>query len=105
MKKPKAMKQLEKLIGETLSFSVMVKGYRTREGLTQEELAERLGVKKSYISNLENKRDYVTLEQAIKFAITLQEPIEVWATVALQDMIDRAGMDARVELKRKSKAA
>lgn len=100
MKKSTAMKQLEKAAGEAFSFAVMVKGYRTREDLTQEELATRLGMKKSYISNIENKRDFVTLEQAIKFAITLKEPVEVWARVALQDMVDRAGIDAVVEFKK-----
>lgn len=98
MKKSKAVKQLEKILGETFSFSVIVKGYRTRIGLTQEQLALKLGVTKSYISNIENKRDLVTVEQAKKFAKTLKEPIELWVQVALQDMIDRAGIDAKVKL-------
>lgn len=100
MKKSTAMKQLEKLTEEEFSFATMVRGYRTREDLTQEELAKKLKVKKSYISNIENRRDFVTLEQAIRFAIALKEPIEVWAKVALQDMINRAGLSAIVELKK-----
>lgn len=94
------MKQLEKIAGESFSFAVLVKGFRTREDLTQDELAKKLGVTKSYISNLENKRDQVTLEQAIKFAAKLGEPIEVWAQVALQDMVTRAGIEAVVDLRK-----
>ena len=33
---------------------VMVQEYREQNGLTQQELAERLGVKKSYLSRIEN---------------------------------------------------
>jgi transcriptional regulator with XRE-family HTH domain len=100
MKKSATMKQLEKIAGESFSFAVLVKGFRTREDLTQDELAKKLGVTKSYISNLENKRDQVTLEQAIKFAAKLGEPIEVWAQVALQDMVTRAGIEAVVDLRK-----
>jgi|GEM_PF-671399 len=100
MKKSSAMKHLEKLTGEVFSFATMVRGYRTREDLTQEQLATLLKVKKSYISNLENGRDFVTLDQAIRFASALKEPVEVWAKVALQDMINRSGLRAIVELKK-----
>lgn len=98
MKKSKAMKQLENISGEEFSFAMAVKAYRTREGLTQEQLAEKLGLKKSYISNIENKRDFVTLEQAIRFAKAFKEPAKVWMTFALQDMVDRTGVDVKVKL-------
>lgn len=100
VKKSKAMKLLEKITGEEFSFATLVRGYRVREDLTQEELAKKLKVKKSYISNIENSRDYVTLEQAVRFANLLNEPIELWAKVVLQDMINRSGLNAVVELKK-----
>lgn len=100
MKKSQATKHLEKLTGEEFSFATMVKGYRVREELTQEELAKKLKVTKSYVSNLENRRDFVTLDQAIRFANILKEPVEAWAKVALQDMINRSGMKAIVELRK-----
>lgn len=94
----KARAQLEKLRGEPFSFSLILKAYRAREELTQEQLAKKLKVTKSYVSNIENKRENVTVEQAKKFATALKEPVNVWVTTALQDMIDRAGIKARVEL-------
>jgi transcriptional regulator with XRE-family HTH domain len=100
MKKSAAMKHIEKITGEVFSFSTMVKGFRTREDLTQEELATILGVKKSYISNIENRRDFVTLEQAVRFSELLNEPVEAWARVALQDMANRAGLNFLVEIKK-----
>ena len=98
MKKSKAMKFLEQISGEEISFAMTLRAYRTRESLTQEELADKLGTKKDYISNLENKRDFVTVDQAMKFAKRLKEPFNVWVTVALQDMVDRAGVGAKVKL-------
>jgi transcriptional regulator with XRE-family HTH domain len=94
----KARVQLEKLRGEPFSFASIVRAYRAREELTQEQLAKKLKVTKAYISNLENKRENVTVEQAKKFATILKEPVNFWVTTALQDMIDRAGIKARVEL-------
>lgn len=92
------MKQLEKISGEEFSFAMAIRAYRTREDLTQEELANKLGVKKSYISNLENQRDFVTLDQAIRFAKVFKEPTSLWMTFALQDMVDRTGVSAKVKL-------
>lgn len=98
MKKSKAVKQLEKISGEEFSFAMALRAYRTREDLTQEELAEMLEVKKSYISNIENKRDFVTVEQATRFAKIFKEPVSIWVTFALQDLVDRAGVNAKVKL-------
>ncbi len=94
----KAKAQLEKLSGEPFSFASILRAYRAREELTQEQLAKKLKVTKSYISNVENKRENITVEQAKKFATVLKEPVNVWVTTALQDMIDRAGIKARVKL-------
>lgn len=94
--KKRASKVLEKVLGEKPSFAMALRAYRTREDLTQSELAEILGVKKSYISNLENKRDFVTLEQAIKFANAFKEPVTIWMRWAIQDMIDRTGESVEV---------
>lgn len=98
MKKSKTIKQLEKIAREEFSFAMALKAYRTREDLTQEELANMLDVKKSYISNIENKRDFVTVEQATKFAKAFKEPANIWVTFALQDLVDRAGVNAKVKL-------
>ena len=46
MKKSAAIKFLEKLFGEEFSFAMAIRAYRTREDLTQQELADLVGVKK-----------------------------------------------------------
>jgi transcriptional regulator with XRE-family HTH domain len=96
--KTTAEKQLEKLRGEPFSFGSMMKAFRAREELTQEELAKKLGVTKSYISNIENNREVITVEQAIKFSKKLKEPASLWVEIALQDILNRAGFNAKVKL-------
>ncbi len=93
-----ALKALEKITGEKFSFSMAIRAYRTREDLTQQELADLVGVKKSYISNIENKRDFVSIEQAAKFARAFKEPVDLWMTWAIQDQINRAGEKFKIKL-------
>ncbi|WP_406733698.1 type II toxin-antitoxin system antitoxin HipB [Vibrio scophthalmi] len=53
---------------------------RTRDSITQAELAKRVGIKQSTLSNFENHPDTTQLKtvfkilQALEVAITLQEP-------------------------------
>ena len=96
--KTTAEKQLDKIRGESFSFAMMLKTYRSREEVTQEELAKKLKVSKAYISNIENKRENITVEQAKKFATILKEPVNLWVTMAMQDMLDRAGIKAKIKL-------
>jgi transcriptional regulator with XRE-family HTH domain len=93
-----AARALEKITGEKFSFSMALRAYRTREDLTQQELADLVGVKKSYISNIENKRDFVSIEQAAKFARAFKEPVDLWMTWAIQDQINRAGEKFKIKL-------
>ena len=86
------------LLGESLSFSTLLKAYRIREGITQLELAKELNVGVTYISDLENKRRKVSIEQAIRFAKILDQSEIYFAKVALQDMVESAGLEVRVEL-------
>ncbi|WP_104040964.1 type II toxin-antitoxin system antitoxin HipB [Vibrio hyugaensis] len=53
---------------------------RTRDSITQAELAKRVGIKQSTLSNFENHPDTTQLKtvfkilQALEVAITLEEP-------------------------------
>ncbi len=47
-------------------ISEMLKEARKEAKLTQSELAEKIGTKKSYISRIENGKDNITIETLIK---------------------------------------
>lgn len=48
-----------------------LRAYRTREGLTQEELAKRAGIPRRHISDMENGRRPIGKENARKLAASL----------------------------------
>ena len=89
---------LEEISGEAFSFSSILRGFRAREDMTQDQLAKKIGVTKSYISDLENQRRYATVDQAQVFAKKLKEPVELWVTTALQDMLVRAGIPGQIKI-------
>lgn len=53
------------------TFAAWLKRSREEAGLTQDELASQIGVKKAYISKLENKPDSVTLPRLVKLSKAL----------------------------------
>ncbi len=53
----------------------LLKKVRTKKGATQVELADKLGVKQSYIANLEKNYDF-SYKQALKIAEALKVSVE-----------------------------
>lgn len=66
-------------------FSANVRRLRHDAGLTQEELAERAGVHRTYVGMLERSEKNVTLYNVERFADALQ----VEASVLLEDFKSR----------------
>ncbi len=58
---------LESLVGP-ITFGRMLRAIRMGEGMTQEALAERLGVPKQNLSAIENNRRNVSVERAAAWA-------------------------------------
>lgn len=51
---------------ESFKLGVLLQDLRTQEGLTQEELANRCGTTKSYISRIENNASDIRLSTIIR---------------------------------------
>lgn len=59
-------------------ISEMLKEARSEANLTQSELAEKIGTKKSYISRIENGKGNITIETLIKiFETGLQRKVGI----------------------------
>lgn len=56
-------------------FTTNIKKYRLLNELTQEELAQRVGVRRETIIRLENAKYNPSLELAVKISIELDTPI------------------------------
>ena len=59
-----------------IKFGQKVRGERAKRGLTQEELAGRAGVHRTYIGMIERAEKNITLENIEKIAKALNVPID-----------------------------
>ena len=97
-KQSNALSLLEDSLGEAISLGMMLRAHRTRMGMTQSELAEKLKTTKSYISDVEKGRKHVSLEKAVQFARGLGEAEAVFAEIAVKDQLGRMGLQYSVHL-------
>ena len=93
-----ARKVLEKIVGP-LTFGMLLRSYMEREGITQTELAERLGTTIGYVSNIINERKKVSMAKALEIAITLEEPEKTYVETAIGDALRESGISCKIELK------
>lgn len=80
------------------TFARLLRATRTRDDLTQNEMAKKLKISVSHLSDLENERKYVSVSRAAEFARRMKEPIELYVTYALRDQIRLAGLDFDVKI-------
>ena len=55
------------------SFAKLMRGVRTRHDYTQREMALRLHISVSHLSDIENGRKFVSVERAAEFAKRLKD--------------------------------
>jgi transcriptional regulator with XRE-family HTH domain len=78
--------------GSTLSFGAHLKAIRSREGLTQSELAKKLGISIQHLSHVETCRKHVSVERAAAWATVLGHHEATFVQLALQDQFRRVGL-------------
>jgi transcriptional regulator with XRE-family HTH domain len=93
-----AMRLLEEIAGEPLTFGGLLRATREGEGESQEAFARRLGVSKSHLSDVENARKVVSAARAARWAEVLGYSPRQFVQLALQDELREAGLPFRVEL-------
>jgi transcriptional regulator with XRE-family HTH domain len=97
-KKSGTMAFLDSLAGEPLSLGSLLQTIRETDDYTQADLARRLGVSKSHLCDIEKGRKTVSPERASKFALELGYSEEQFVRLALQQMVETAGLRFDVSL-------
>lgn len=97
-KKSKTMRYLEELNGGPLTFSKLLQSLREAEGETQKDFAEKLGVSKQYLCDLEKGRRTATIEKAAIFAESLGYPATTFVKLVLKDQMREAGLDFQIQI-------
>jgi transcriptional regulator with XRE-family HTH domain len=97
-KKSEAMKLMDKLIGEPLTFGSMLRTIRECDEMTLEAFARKLGISRSNLCDIEHGRKGVSLPRAARWARVLGYPEQQFVTLALQAEVDAAGLKYNVEV-------
>lgn len=94
-----AKKFLKSLGLGRVTFGIVLRSIRTRDDLTQVQMAKMLGISKAKLCDFEKGRRQVSLLKAIEFAKALEDSPDYFVKVVLDDQLHEAGLDLRVELK------
>ena len=97
-KKSAAMKTLEKIAGGPLTLGRAIESIRKGLELSQNECAEKLGISKSHLCDVEKGRKTVSPERAARWAKVLGYPESVLVRLAIQGELDAAGLKYKVEI-------
>jgi transcriptional regulator with XRE-family HTH domain len=91
-KKSDAVKFLEELTGGPLTLAGTLEAIREGEGTSQTEFARTLGLSRQHFCDIEKGRKAVSPERAAKFARALGYSEAQFVRLALQGMVDAAGL-------------
>ncbi len=94
-------KRLSKVLKQDvgpLTFAMFMRVARNSLGFTQAQMAEKLGVARGTLCDIEKGRQLVSPQLALKVAKKAGLSAELAVRACLQDQVDRAGLKRTVEL-------
>jgi transcriptional regulator with XRE-family HTH domain len=89
---------LESITGGPLTFGEMLSSIRLCDEMTQVEFANKLGVSKSHLCDIEKGRKTVSPARAAAFARLLGYSTEQFVRLALQHQVEQAGLSLLVRV-------
>jgi len=92
-----AVRLLEEL-GGAYTFGTMLAAIREGEEMSQAEMAGKLGISRSHLCDIEKGRKAVSPARAAEFARILGHSKRQFVRVALQELVDEAGLKMQVVL-------
>jgi len=98
-KKSQAMTFLEDVMGGPLTFGGHLAAIRQGEEMTLEAFAKLLGISRQHLCDFENGRRRVSPEKASKWARILGYSETLMVQLALQHMVEEAGLKMKVSVK------
>jgi DNA-binding XRE family transcriptional regulator len=94
----KTLKNIEKITGGKLTFGKLVWAIRECEDASQVEFADKLEISKQHLCDLEHDRKNVSPALAAHYAEILGYSKEQFIQLALQNVVDRAGLNVKIEV-------
>ena len=96
--KSDAMSFLEGLSGGPLTLGELLRSIRRGEETSQADFARQLGISRSHLCDIEKGRKTVSLRRAAQFARVLGYGETQFARLALQEMVEEAGLNLTVQV-------
>lgn len=97
-KKSETRKFLEKLTGGPVTIGRLIEAIRLGEDLSQADLAKKLKISRSHLNDIEKGNKAVSPERAARFARALRHSQERFVELALQSLVDDAGLKLKVNV-------
>lgn len=97
-KKSDAIRYLEKVTGGSVTLGRFLEAVRLGEELTQQAFAEKLGLSRSHLNDIEKGRKAVSPDRAARFAKILGYSEARLVQLALQDLVNRGGLKLHVDV-------
>ena len=97
-KRSETIKFLEQVAGRPLTIGGLVESIRLGEGMSQAAFAKKLGISSSHLCDIEKGRKVVSPERAVRFAKLLGRPEHQFVRLALQGLVDDAGLRMKVDV-------
>ena len=83
---------------KSLSFGNFLRAARTSLGVTQESMAQKLGLSKSMICDIEKGRQLVSPKMALKIAKVSKLSKEQALSLCFQDQVNKLKLKMKVEI-------
>ena len=96
IKKSTTRKFLEKITGGPVNLGRLIEAIRLGEEVSQSEFAKRLKISRSHLNDIEKGNKAVSPDRAARFARALGHSEERFVELALQSLIDEAGLKLKV---------
>ncbi len=98
-RKSEAGQFMEMITGGSLTLGGYLLSIRQGDELSQKEIANRLGISRSHLCDIEKGRKTLSPERAARFARILGYSETQFVRLALQAMVEEAGLPFMVQLK------
>jgi transcriptional regulator with XRE-family HTH domain len=101
----KTLLKVEKITGTKLTLGKLIWAIRQADDVSQVDFANKLDITKQHLCDIEHNRKSVSPKLAARYAKILGYSKEQFIRLALQDLVDREGLNVQVEitLKRRGK--
>lgn len=96
--KSRAVRLLEKAAGGPLTLHGLLAAIREGEGWSQTDMAERLGISRANLCDIEKGRKSVAPARAAEFARALGYSEKQFVRLSLQEIVDDAGLRLHVDV-------